>query len=53
MILSSGQTDEKGDSMNSRKPLEGIKVVDFSWLLAGPITTRIVSDYGEKVEVKQ
>lgn len=48
MILSSSQTDEKGDSMNNKKPLEGIKVADFSWLLAGPITTRILADYGEK-----
>ena len=35
--------------MNNQRPLEGIKVADFSWLLAGPITTRILADYGAEV----
>jgi benzylsuccinate CoA-transferase BbsF subunit len=30
-------------------PLKGIKVVDFSWLIAGPLTTRILADYGAEV----
>ncbi|MFQ5993069.1 MAG: CoA transferase, partial [Nitrospiraceae bacterium] len=29
--------------------LEGIKVVDFSWLIAGPVTTKALSDCGAEV----
>lgn len=32
-----------------RLPLEGITVVDFSWVYAGPATTRILADHGAKV----
>lgn len=34
--------------MNSRA-LEGIKIVDFSWALAGPIMTKFLADYGATV----
>ncbi|MBI2957727.1 MAG: CoA transferase [Chloroflexi bacterium] len=31
------------------RALEGIKVVDFSWVLAGPALTRYLADYGAEV----
>lgn len=31
------------------KPLEGIKVADFSWSVVGPLTTKTLADYGAEV----
>lgn len=31
------------------RPLEGLKVVDLSWVLVGPSSTRMLSDYGATV----
>ncbi len=31
------------------RPLEGIRVCDFGWLIAGPLTTRALSDLGAEV----
>jgi benzylsuccinate CoA-transferase BbsF subunit len=33
----------------ARQLLEGIKVADFTWALVGPITTKVLSDYGAEV----
>src|SRR3990172_1090648 len=33
----------------SKKMLEGIRVVDFSWHMTGPITTKHLSDLGAEV----
>jgi crotonobetainyl-CoA:carnitine CoA-transferase CaiB-like acyl-CoA transferase len=30
-------------------PLEGVKILDFMWALAGPFTTRLLADYGATV----
>ncbi len=30
-------------------PLEGVRVADFSWLIAGPATTRMLADFGAEV----
>lgn len=30
-------------------PLKGIRIIDFSWMLAGPYATRILADYGAEV----
>jgi crotonobetainyl-CoA:carnitine CoA-transferase CaiB-like acyl-CoA transferase len=32
-----------------RRPLEGVKVVDFTWAMAGPQTTRAMADFGATV----
>ena len=33
----------------TRLALEGIKVLDFSWIIAGPLTTKCLGDYGATV----
>jgi crotonobetainyl-CoA:carnitine CoA-transferase CaiB-like acyl-CoA transferase len=33
----------------SRLPLEGVKVLDFGWIMAGPYATRVMADYGATV----
>jgi len=38
-----------GDTMDSEKPLSGLKVLDFSAVYAGPICARLLSDCGAEV----
>lgn len=33
----------------NRLPLEGLKILDFMWALAGPLATRTLADYGATV----
>ena len=32
-----------------RKPLDGLKVLDFSWVIAGPFTTKYLAEHGATV----
>ena len=31
------------------KPLQGIKIIDFGWVLVGPLTTKLLAAYGAEV----
>ncbi|MCL4439724.1 MAG: CoA transferase, partial [Firmicutes bacterium] len=35
--------------MSGKRPLEGVRVCDFSWVGAGPLTTRLLAEYGAEV----
>ncbi len=39
----------KGAGGKPVMPLEGVKVVDFTWALVGPVTTKTLSDWGAEV----
>lgn len=39
--------EPQGDS--GARPLEGMKILDLMWAIAGPMTTRILADYGATV----
>ncbi|MDA8234167.1 MAG: CoA transferase [Clostridia bacterium] len=35
--------------MSNKLPLEGVRIVDFSWVGAGPTTTRMLAEFGAEV----
>ena len=32
-----------------KAPLQGVRIIDFTWVLAGPYTTRLLADFGAEV----
>jgi crotonobetainyl-CoA:carnitine CoA-transferase CaiB-like acyl-CoA transferase len=43
------RAENPGASENHLRPLEGVRVVDFSWVLTGPICTRYLAALGAEV----
>jgi crotonobetainyl-CoA:carnitine CoA-transferase CaiB-like acyl-CoA transferase len=41
--------DTPGGEVSPAKPLEGVRVVDFSWVMAGPICTKYLAAMGAEV----
>ncbi|PLW81398.1 hypothetical protein CWI75_15310, partial [Kineobactrum sediminis] len=41
--------DNAGVVVDVARPLAGIRVLDFSWVLAGPLGTRILANFGAEV----
>lgn len=38
-----------GEGSTGKPPLEGVKILDFMWVLAGPCATRMLADFGATV----
>jgi hypothetical protein len=47
--LRKGATMDANPTPPSELPFAGLKVVDFCWVVAGPMTTRYLADYGATV----
>ena len=43
------QTDPVGPAIGGDLPLSGLKVLDFTWSIAGPHTVRLLADFGATV----
>ncbi len=44
-----GEGPRLKDSKTVRNALDGLRILDFSWLMAGPYATRILADFGAEV----
>ena len=45
----SAQADRHVGPFAAGKPLEGLRIIDFTWVLAGPFATRILGDLGADI----
>ncbi|MBI2872053.1 MAG: CoA transferase [Chloroflexi bacterium] len=46
---SPGVESSEARSGNGRLPLEGVRILDFGWLVAVPLGNRVLADYGAEV----